>query len=95
MREALTARIPVTAQEGNLPRAAVAHAEKLSFARYRRGGADYLDVTTAQTASLTAEEAYLAVQIAQRREALALIRALGGDQETPSENSKLKEGADE
>lgn len=93
---ALAARTSLASQERDLARAAAAaaRAEELSFARYRLGGADYLDVVTAQTAALTAEEAYLAVQIAQRREALTLIRALGGGHSETSELSILKKGAE-
>ncbi|MBB6192770.1 multidrug efflux system outer membrane protein [Sphingobium wenxiniae] len=52
--------------------------EDLAFDRYRDGAADYLEVTTAQTASLAAQQDSIRVSVDQRRAAIALVRAIGG-----------------
>ncbi|MEA3389825.1 efflux transporter outer membrane subunit [Sphingobium sp. CCH11-B1] len=57
--------------------------EDLALDRYRDGAADYLEVTTAQTASLAAQQDNIRVSVDQRRAAIALVRAIGGGTDTP------------
>lgn len=58
--------------------AAASRAEELALDRYRDGAADYLEVTTAQAASLAAQQESIRVSVDQRRAAIALVRAIGG-----------------
>ncbi|MGH8357601.1 MAG: efflux transporter outer membrane subunit, partial [Pseudomonas sp.] len=58
--------------------AAAQYAEDLSLARYRQGGAAYLDVVTAQVASLQAQRTVLDLQTQQLSANVGLIKALGG-----------------
>lgn len=80
VEDSLARAAALSRQEQALARAAqaAARSEGLALDRYRDGAADYLEVLTAQTAALEAEQAYLAVQFQRRREAVTLVRALGG-----------------
>lgn len=62
--------------------AAARRTEELAFERYREGAADYLEVTTAQAASLAAQQDSIRVSVDQQRAAIALVRAIGGGAET-------------
>ena len=53
-------------------------ATRLSLVRYEEGGANYLDVVTAQTAELQAEQAALALQTRRQQAGVDLVEALGG-----------------
>jgi NodT family efflux transporter outer membrane factor (OMF) lipoprotein len=50
----------------------------LSLIRYREGATNYLDVVTAQTVQLQAEQTSLDLKTRRQRTVVALIRALGG-----------------
>lgn len=80
VEDALARASALARQEQALAVAAQASArsEELAFDRYRDGAADYLEVLTAQAAALDSEQAYLEVQSRRRREAVTLVRALGG-----------------
>jgi NodT family efflux transporter outer membrane factor (OMF) lipoprotein len=52
--------------------------EDLSLDRYREGVVNYLDVVTAQTAALQAQDGDITLQTRRARAAVDLIRALGG-----------------
>ena len=72
-------------QERELSEAARAasRTEALALDRYRDGASDFLDVVTAQTAALEAQQAYIDAQSQRRREAVTLVRALGGGVQSP------------
>ena len=72
----------------------------LSMIRYREGATNYLDVVTAQTAELQAEQTALVLQTRRQAAAVDLVRALGGGwtvTELPSlaQAAKLNPGAAE
>lgn len=58
--------------------ASAREALRLSMAQYRAGTVDYLHVVTAQTASLTQENAYIILLGRQWQAAVQLVMALGG-----------------
>lgn len=80
VEDALANAAALAGQENELHSAArsAARTEGLALERYRDGASDYLDVVTAQTASLDAQQAYLDVEVARRRAAVQMVRALGG-----------------
>jgi len=49
-----------------------------SLKRYDAGVADYLEVTSTETASLQAQRAVIATRVARLNAAVALVRATGG-----------------
>jgi multidrug efflux system outer membrane protein len=75
---ALANRLAVEAKDANDAVTAAERTVDLANIRYRQGVATYLDVVTAQTAALTAEET--AIQLTTRRlqASVDLTRALGG-----------------
>jgi multidrug efflux system outer membrane protein len=61
--------------------AAAASAQRAAYhanERYAAGVADYLEVTSTQTAALQAERAALGARVARMNAAVALVRAIGG-----------------
>jgi outer membrane protein, multidrug efflux system len=75
---ALANRLAAEAKDQGDAVAAARRSVDLANIRYRAGAATFLDVVTAQTAALTAEEA--AIQLTTRRlqASVNLTRALGG-----------------
>jgi NodT family efflux transporter outer membrane factor (OMF) lipoprotein len=75
---ALANRLAVEAQDADAAVTAARRTEELADVRYRRGVATYLDVVTAQTAALTAEQTAIQLQTRRLQAAVNLTRALGG-----------------
>ena len=57
---------------------AATQAASLSYNRYVKGAASYLDVVTAQTAQLAARRRALEMETARLQASVALVEALGG-----------------
>lgn len=58
--------------------AAAQQAVDLATIRYRQGAVNYLEVTSAQTASLQAQRDLVTISVSRLRASVGLIRALGG-----------------
>jgi outer membrane protein, multidrug efflux system len=84
VEDALAVSTSLAAQERERHTAAEAaqRSEALALDRYQDGAADYLEVLTAQTAALDAQQALIDVVVARRRAAIAMVRALGGAPDT-------------
>jgi NodT family efflux transporter outer membrane factor (OMF) lipoprotein len=65
------------ADEANAVKSAQATTH-LSLIRYREGATNYLDVVTAQTAELQAEQTALSLETRRQQASVDLVRALGG-----------------
>ena len=65
------------ADEANAVKSAQATTH-LSLIRYREGATNYLDVVTAQTAELRAEQTALSLETRRQQASIDLVRALGG-----------------
>jgi multidrug efflux system outer membrane protein len=76
---ALSASLATQEQERHRAAQAAQRTEALALDRYKDGAADYLEVFTAQTAALEAQQEYIDVVVSRRRAAITLVRALGGD----------------
>ena len=75
---ALANRLAVQAKDQNDAVIAAQRTEELANIRYSQGVATYLDVVTAQTAALTAEQAAIQLTTLRLQASVDLTRALGG-----------------